>query len=91
MAWAAARRSTWCTSSKKVRQDVTDCVAEIDAERADTEPKGVHAHPCALQSYRQETRSQTCRECHQTVGGKVLLGLDHAGQDRDDNPRFRDY
>jgi putative redox protein len=32
---------------KKSRQDVTDCVAELDAERADTDPKvftKIHVH-----------------------------------------------
>ncbi len=49
---------------KKSRQDVTDCVAEIDATRADTEPKvftKIHVH------FRVTGRKLDPKKVHQAI------------------------
>ena len=38
---------------KRGRQQVSGCAVKVDAERAETEPEGVHAHPHALHRQRQ--------------------------------------
>jgi uncharacterized OsmC-like protein len=73
---------------RKARQDLRGCEIEIEAERADRDPKGVHADPCAFHFDGPEPQRQARRTRHSSVGGKILLSLDHAGPDRPNHPHF---
>jgi hypothetical protein len=68
---------------RKGRQQVTDCVADLDAERAPSDPK------VFTRIHRQVPRPQAGRAGGDAVRREILLGLDHARQGRRDHPRLR--
>ena len=78
------------TILRKARQNVSDCVVEIDAERAAQEPKvftRIHFH--FIVTGRDVDAKQVDRR-DSLVSGKVLLGLHHAGEDGRHHARLRD-
>ncbi len=71
---------------KRARQPVTDCVAELQAERAEDVPKvftRVHVH--FIVTGRGLSEKQV-NAGDRAFGGQVLLGIHHAGQDRRGDP-----
>jgi putative redox protein len=71
---------------RKARQALANCVVELEAERAPEDPKvftRIHMHYVVAQSGAGRARGQA-------VEGKVLLGHDHAREDRRHHRRFRD-
>ena len=60
---------------KKARQPVADCVVEAE---------GVHPHPARVHGRRARARPPSGRARGQAVEGEVLLGDDHAREDRRD-------
>ena len=75
---------------RKSRAPVTDCVVEIDAERARRRPEGLHANPLSFHRDGQGAEAAAGRARGSPVGGEILLGFDHARQDGGDHARFRD-
>lgn len=74
---------------RKARQEVTECVVELSAERSETEPKVFTPHPCPF--YRHGSRAERAprRARYRAERHQVLLGVDHARRDRDRDPRLR--
>jgi hypothetical protein len=75
---------------RKARAPVTDCVVEIDADRAAADPKvftRIHFHFIVTG---KRTQGAAGRARDPPLGGKVLLGINHARQDRGDHARLRD-
>ena len=75
---------------KKARQPVADCVVEAEAERAAVEPKVFTGIQLTLHGRRPRPRSAPGRARGEAVEGEVLLGDDHARQDRRDHLDDRD-
>ncbi len=48
------------TILKKARQDITDCVVEIDADRAHRRPQGIHPHPLSFHHHRPQRQARAC-------------------------------
>ncbi len=78
------------TILKKSRQKITDCVVDIQSDRADTDPKVFTKYPPAFRGDRQGPQARTSRTRHQPVSREILLGFDHDGQDSEGDARFRD-
>ena len=75
---------------KRSRAPVTDCVVEIDAERAAEDPKvftKIHFHFVVTG---KALKPRAGRARGPPVGGEILLGVDHARQDGGDHARLRD-
>ncbi len=70
---------------RKSRQEITDCVAEIEAKRAETDPKVFTQHSHPFYRHRKEPGREKGPACHRTVGHQVLFRLDHDRQDRQDH------
>ena len=73
---------------KKSRQQVSDCVVEIQAERAAEDPKiftKIHFH-FIVSGKDLKTRTSGARD--QAVSGKILLCIHHAGKSSGYHPRF---
>ena len=64
---------------KKSRQDISDCVVEIEAERALRNPRYSPAFISIL-SDRKKTETRAGGASDQAIRGKILLGLDNAGK-----------
>jgi putative redox protein len=65
---------------EKGREAIEDCVVELEAERAEKDPKvftRIHMHFVGAAR-------------HRSLGREILLGVGNARQDGDDHPRFRD-
>jgi len=75
---------------KKSGQDVRACEVKLTSERAATDPKvftKIHMH-FVVRGARPE--AQRSRARHSPVAREILLGLDHAGQDRRNHKGLRD-
>ena len=72
---------------RKSRQDVRDCWVELDAERAEVDPKvftRIHFHFVVTgRGLKADAVERAIK-----LSAEILLGVDHAGQDRRDHPRF---
>ena len=76
---------------KRGRQPVTDCVVTAEATRAPEDPKvftGIH-FVYAIAGRGLNARAGRTRG--EALEGEILLGHDHAGQDRGDHLRDRDH
>ena len=76
---------------KRGREPVTDCVVDMDAQRAATEPKVFTQHRDALSHQRPRPGSEESRARGESVRGEVLLGHRDPGQDRADLARNRNH
>ena len=74
---------------KRGREPVAGCVVDMDAERAETEPKVFTRIADALSHQRPRARSEEGRARGELVRGKILLGDCDAGEDRADHARDR--
>ena len=70
---------------KKARQPVTDCVVEAEADRAAVEPKVFTRIRLDVPRRRARARPAPGREGGEALQGEILLGDDHARQDRRDH------
>ena len=71
---------------RKARQVVTECVVELTAERAETDPKvftRIHVHFVVTGKGLSDKQVE---RAIRLSAEKVLLGLDHVGCDRPDHP-----
>jgi putative redox protein len=73
---------------RKSRQEVRGCEVQIEAERADSDPKVFTAIQVHFILTGVESKRQACRTRHSSVGGKILFGLDHARPDRPNHPHL---
>ena len=73
---------------KKARQDISDCVVEIEAERAPERTQGIYSHSLPFYSYRQESEFQPCRAGHQALRREILLSFNHAGKNCGVDPQL---
>jgi hypothetical protein len=74
---------------RKARQDLRGCEVQIEAERATEDPKVFTPDSRSLHSDWRQPQHQTHRTRHSPVSGKILLSLDHAGQNCPDDPYLR--
>ena len=74
---------------KRGREQVTDCVVDMDAERAETDPKVFTKIAMRYHRQRPRPRSEESRARGELVRGEILLGDRDAGEDRADHARDR--